>query len=293
MNANADALEAEANKLINEKSEEKIVVPGKLDAVGNPIYELRSDALLRQAKDIRRGLATSKTLPNTIMLDRPRRVKHLKWVSKNGEPLENNIRLDIGQITEGIGIQDNGIKKLTINAGSVKGGTFPWADNAVAAWLEFASMMKLNDVYKDMSIPAIKSGFILSILVGFLGVIPKACFYFLKLRFAFLNSIKGLKKLPFNIGKPIYGFLKFLIDLLTAIPALLNSAFISICIWLSLMPNKYMPNVSDDEDINVEDTHITDNMEVGDTPAGFVSLDCIVAAQTIVNRVHEEALTDG
>ena len=71
---------------------------------------------------------------------------------------------------------------------------------------------------------------------------------------------------------------------------MINTIFLEICIWLALIPNHYVPNVSDIEDIKQSDTGVNQAMDVEPTPAGFISMDCFTAAQEIVNRVNQEAV---
>ena len=114
------------------------------------------------------------------------------------------------------------------------------------------------------------------------------------MRLDFLDKIKWMKtkKYPVvgKVFKAPYEILKFAINIITAIPAMINTIFLEICIWLALMPNLYVPNVSDIEKVPLSNTGLQQAMEVNDTPAGFVSMDCITNAQDIVNRVHQEAV---
>ena len=236
-------------------------------------------------------------LPNTIMVDRPRVTKQLQCSTKDGANIENNLR-NVGVIS----FDKDDVRQMKIAADALPTGEYPWVPEAAATWVDFASLFKMNDHYKDKSIPAIKSGFLLSILIGFLGLPPKVCFFFIKGRITFLRSIKWMTtwKIPLvkiklfmkptrDVG--IWGLLRFVINSITAIPAMVNTIFLEICIWLAKLPNKSIPNVSDAEpEIKMSDTNLNDTMDVGDTNAGFVAPNCLVAAQEIVNRVNLESI---
>ncbi|HLD91512.1 MAG TPA: hypothetical protein VI911_10990 [Patescibacteria group bacterium] len=234
-----------------------------------------------QADALARGLAKSESMPNTIMLDRPKIVSQLQWQGRTGI-LPYNLKAI------------NGIQSYEIKKDPAAIPTEPWNENACAVWVDFRSFFTATDNYKDKSIPAIKSGFILSILVGFLGLVPKTVFYFIKARVEFLGLIKWMKvkKYPLvgRIFKPIYTALKFIIDIITAIPVAISTIFLEICIWLAMLPKHHIPNMSDIEEIYISDTGLKQDMEVEPTPAGFISMDCFENAQAILNRVNQEAV---
>ena len=248
-----------------------------------------------QADNLAKKLVQSKNLPNTVMLDRPKITNQLQWSDSGGSPLETNLNMEFKEyITKPVGV-----KEMRIYPEDVHKDKYPWHPNAVATWVDFASIFT-KDLYKDKSIPAIKSGFILSILEGFLGLPPKVCFYFIKLRFEFLLGIKWMKTKKilgvkvFNLsGASVWKLLKLVINIIVAIPIMINTIFLEICIWLALIPNLYVPNVSDIESVPMSDTGVSQAMDVLETPAGFVSMDCFVAAQEIANRVNAEAVTNG
>lgn len=252
------------------------------------------DEAVRKAKAVKaevmaRNLGKSNNLPNTILVDRPRITAQLQWSDKNGNAMESNLNQSFkSQFT--ISKDTDHVNQLTRDP--TEPG-YAWDDErSVAAWVDFASLFT-TDVYKDKSIPAIKSGFLLSILIGFIGLVPKVCFFFLKGRVKFLKEIRWMKTkkiLGVKIFKPVYEILRLAINLITAIPAMLNTIFMEICIWLAKLPNKSIPNVSDLESVPMSDTGLNDAMDVVDTNAGFVAPNCLVAAQEIVNRVNIEAV---
>lgn len=250
-----------------------------VEAVNAEIQKLRSEGKNAEADAMAKRLAQSENLPNTIMVDRPRITNQLQWSDKNGDPIEFNLKSHQDSI-------------------SVEAGTQAWVDNAAAVWIDAGRLFDpttSNDVFKNKSIPAIKSGFILSILVGFLGLVPKANLLVLKARSAFLDSIAWIKnwKVPVIRKKilkdTVWKPLKWIVSIGAGVMSFISNIFIEICIWLALLPNTYIPNVSDVEEIKQVNTGLNQSMEVQPTPAGFISLDCFKAAQEIVNRVNQEA----
>lgn len=261
-----------------------------LDAINEEIQKLKTEGKTEEADRLAKRVSKSDNLPNTIMLDRPKITNQLQWADKGGNPLETNLSTD--HRLARFYTKTTGVKEMKVSPDQVPKDIYPWADGAVATWVDFASLFS-TDHYKDKSIPAIKSGFILSILEGFLGLPPKVCFFFIKARFEFLRMISWMKtKKIFGVKvfKPVYEILKFAINIITAIPVMINTIFLEICIWLALIPNHYVPNVSDIEDIKQSDTGVNQAMDVEPTPAGFISMDCFTAAQEIVNRVNQEVV---
>lgn len=252
---------------------------------------------LKQADDLSARLAQSKSLPNTIMLDRPRLVKQLQWLSKDGSPIEYNLKSVSSTVNSKV-IQEQ--KDIVWKAPESPG--YAWSDNAQAVWVDYASLLgggdghgnhKDEDLYKDKSIPAIKSGFILSILIGFISLVPKVVFYFILGRVQFLKEIRWMKTkkiLRVRIFALPYVGLRLIIGLLTAVPVVISNIFLEICIWLAMMPHIYLPNISDLGPLPETPRTVNDNMTVEPTPAGFISMDCFVAAQEIVNRVNLESI---
>ena len=263
-----------------------------IDLVNEDIQKLKADGKNEEADALAKRLSNSKNLPNTIMLDRPRVTNQLQWSDKNEQPLESNFNPNL--LNPKFLTKTEGVKEMKVSPDDLSESEYPWNEKSVAVWLDFASLTKAKDLYKDKSIPAIKSGFILSILEGFLGLPPKVCFFFIKGRFEFLRKIKWMKTNNTPIVKTIvrkfYTLLKLVIDLLTAVPVMINTIFLEICIWLALLPHHYMPNVSDTEPVSMSNTGLNQVMDVQPTPAGFISMDCFVAAQEIVNRVNAEAV---
>lgn len=278
INKEIQSLRDKGNTAIqNNKTKQVIDTEAGLDPNGNPRYKIvyigkdEGTALLNEADKLSKSLAQSKKLPNTIMVDRPRNADQLQWQGKFA--IIPNVTFD----------GSTSLFRNPLDSGNA------WTEGASAIWVDFGSFFYAQDHYKNRSIPALKSGFILSILIGFCSLIPKIGFFFIVKRISFLKSIKGVKNIPYA-GKVIYDFFKGIINLVVCIPVVLSSIFIEICIWLALLPGIYVPNVSDAEDIPNTVPRINTSMEVQDTPAGFISMDCFTAAQEIVNRVNSEAI---
>lgn len=247
-----------------------------------------------EADNLAKRLAQSENLPNTIMLDRPRHPNQLQWTGKSGGPIEYNLN-PVGPASKQV--QQDSLWKDPVSPGNA------WVDDAQAVWVDYGSLLgggdghgnhKDEDFYKDRSIPALKSGFILSILIGFISLVPKVVFYFVIGRVEFLKSIKWMKTKKFPVVGRVfllpYKALKFIISIITAVAVVISNIFLEICIWLAMMPQIYLPNVSDLAPLPQTPHTLKDMMEVEETPAGFVSMDCFVAAQEIVNRVNQEAV---
>ena len=167
-----------------------------------------------------------------------------------------------------------------------------WADNAIAVWLDFGSIwFGPNDHYKNKSIPIIKSGFILPILMGICSLVPKIGFFVIEGRQKLLSTVKVVKRIP-GVGTFVYNVVKLMVNFMSAAPIAFNAIFIELCIMLAMFPIEYMPNVSDA--VPLPDIKLPiNNMDVSPTPAGFISVDCLTNAQDIVNRVNTEAVSNG
>lgn len=257
-----------------------------IKAINEEIADLRSKGKTEDADKLAKSLAVMGNLPNTIMVDRPEATSQLQWQGKNGA-IEYNLKPVNGK-------QENDV---AVNP-SISAPGVPWNDDAVAVWVDYGSMFTQKDKYKDKSIPMLESGFILPILVGFLSVIPKLAFYFIKARVAYLKSIRWFytkKVLGWHIYRLIYTPIKFFIDAITSIVAALSTIMIEACISLAMLPRPYAKDISGDDATKIKDIPqpVSMSMNVGDTIAGFVSMDCLASAQAIVNRVHQEAVNDG
>jgi hypothetical protein len=264
---NIDEITAEINQLQAE-SQDTTIDP----ATQKPKFtDEEKKAKANQAKILGKSLGQEGNLPNTIMLDRPLVADHLQWQGKSDI---------IPHITK------SGQKEVRKKGESAD---LPWVADALTIWADFGSFFTTYDRYKDRGVPALKSGFILSILVGFCSLPPKIGFFFIEKRIEFLKSIRVVKKVPI-VGKPLFDLFKGIINLIVAGPVVFSNIFIEICIWLCLQPKGTLPNVSDEVSLPDTASTVTDRMDVEPTPAGFVSMDCFVAAQEIVNRVHIESV---
>ncbi len=166
-----------------------------------------------------------------------------------------------------------------------------------------ARAVNLKDITKTMKnpgrgIPAVTIGFLLPILVGFIGLIPKVLKPVMNLRKKLDNKTKIFKKIPF-VGKKIYGVVKVILDAIFYTPAIINNVFIEICIILAMLPK--LPNLkqifedisnffSDEESVagGAGAILMVDNMLNIQPTHGGISLECLEKAQAIVNRVNQE-----
>lgn len=217
------------------------------------------------------SITTKGNLPNVIMKDRPTVWTDLQWQGTSG-PIDNMLKS--GGTDAYVNPSDSG----------------PWVSDAIAIWLDFGSIwFGPNDHYKDKSIPIINSGFILPILIGICSLVPKIGFFIIEGRQKLLSTIKGFKKVPI-VGSLVYNGVKLMVNFMAAAPIAFNAIFIELCIFLAMHPIEYMPNVSDAVPLPSIKLPTTISLDVSPTPAGFVSMDCLTAAQDIVTRVNQEAV---
>ena len=226
-----------------------------------------------QAQVLAQQISSGQQLPDTIMKDRPTVWTDLQWQGASGNPLDNVLK--------------SGQEEIKVNATD----STPWVDDAIAVWLDFFSLLSLSaDHYKNKSIPVMKSGFILPILMGICSLVPKITFFFIEARQKLLNAIKIVKKIPL-VGTAIYKLIQTIINYIVAIPVGIGNVFLELCIWLAMHPVPYYHNVSDSVPLPQTSIGLNTGMVPNPTPAGFISMDCLTNAQDIVNRVNQEAIS--
>lgn len=211
-----------------------------------------------EAEALAKTLGMAK-LPDLIREGRPAKVEHCLWEGKSGTELEN--------------VATDGKR----------------APNAAAVWCTPGHPSE----YKNKGIPVMESGFILPILIGFLSIPPKVMLGVLKLHEKLTKKFIGLKKVPVA-GKKLYKAWEGCTGLIFMPAYYINNIFIEACIWLALKPRGYVISVGEMDgeaplDVSI-DEKTTANLEIVDTPGGFVPIDCLTAAQEIVNKVNANAI---
>lgn len=155
-----------------------------------------------------------------------------------------------------------------------------------------------QDEYADKGLPVIKQGFLLSLLIGALGLPVKVITKIIGLKNKIVSKFDVLDSIPV-VGSGVFKAWKAIVDLIFVPYVYINNVFVEICIWLAMKPTGYKINVGkvppefedDIGEMGVASETVTDTLEVEDTPAGFVPPECMVAAQEVVTRVNNYAST--
>lgn len=246
--------------------------PG-IDEYQEVIQDLRAVGRNDEADALAKQL-TGTLLPNLIMKERPRTWKHLAWEAfpSKGTP----------------------IQYLTKNK---KASDTDFVSNAAGVWIDPWSLVKEDDVYKDKGIPAVKHGFLLGLLIGALGLPVKTMGQIMKVRKKIVNLFKILKRIPI-VGRKIFNAWKAVVSFLFIPWAYINNAFIELLIWLAVKPIKHSPDLGSvppeyQDEFGTPNSgtqeSVTDKLDIQDTPAGFVPMDCMQNAQEVVSRVDTYA----
>ena len=237
-----------------------------LEAIQTRIDELNSQKKTEEAKALSSQIAFAK-LPDLIREERPAKVEHLTWepAKTSDAPVEN--------------AKDNPTAVAAIKFD-------PW------------SMVSGDIKYYDRALPSNKQGFILPLLVGALGLVPKIVAKVLRIRDKLTKKLKKIKKVPV-VGRGLYKAWAVCTGIIFLPAAFISNIFIDLCIWLAMKPAGYLidvgavpPEYADDMgDLSVEvDEKVSTTMDVEDTPAGFIPMECLAAAQEIVNKVNTDAV---
>lgn len=234
-----------------------------------------ADKLEAQADKVAKSIATLQ-LPDTIRQERPWMVKHLKWETfPPGDAIDDVLR--------------------SKSDGSLDNENFNNKSAAVA--INLKSLFESRDKYYNKGIPAIKTGFVLPILITILSLIPKVSAPVFKLRKSFLEKITPFKKIPV-VGKKIFNIIKGIVSVPAFVFGCVNNPLIEACIWIAMKPLGYGVDIGELPDsfgdLGIVKSSTSDNitsLNLEDTPAGFVPLDCLSAAQEIVSKVHNYAVS--
>jgi hypothetical protein len=169
-------------------------------------------------------------------------------------------------------------------------------DRTAAIWVDPWDPLLLRDqTIRNKGIPAVESGFLLGLIIGFLSLVPKSISLVFKFKKKVMDKLKKVRKIPI-VGKAVMKGIDFLIGIMMLTPTLINDAFIEICIWLILKPNSYnadLGNVPEDAGTfkgEVDNRGVTSKIDILSTPGGWIPLDCFKSAQTVVNTVHNDAV---
>lgn len=229
------------------------------------------------------------SLPDIIRQERPWEAQHLKWDAfpTNKGPLDN-------LTTDNALVDVNNPNEYTKES-NVK-------DEAAAIWIDPWEPLKFKDSrVKNRGLPVIKQGFLLSLLIAIFGLVPKIISQVFKLKRQLLSKFSVVKKIPV-VGKKIFKVAKFAIAAYMLPVAMINNIFIEICIYLALLPAGSEPVTGDVPTTLKEqfpkgsksgiNNAMPVELKIQPTPGGFMPLDCLKAAQSVVNKVKNDAVNN-
>lgn len=218
-------------------------------------------------------------LPDIIYEERPWEVKQMMWKSfLSSEPLTNTTNNAKAENDPTILVPETDMNLSTAAVWEDPWGPLAGKDPAI----------------KNRGLPAIKQGFLLSILVGLIGLIPQIVGAFFKFRSKLSQKMSIFRKIPL-VGGAIYKVVMFLIACILLGPILINNACVEGAIFLALLPRGHRidegelptdPAVPSKPNPPISGL---DDMKINSTPGGFLPLDCLKAAQDIVTTVNAQA----
>lgn len=255
------------------------------DAIKANIAALREAGQDEEAEGLEIALAEhvlTMDRSSIIFEERPWEDKHLKW--EVYPPTEEPVDL------------------LGVGASFTRGSDgrqiyHNYDKRAAAIWIVPSSMFRLQDEYISLGIPALKSGFILSILMSITSMIPKITSGILKIRQKINETLSIFRKIPI-VGERIYLAMKQFVSGLFIGFALINDAMISACVFLAMYPaGEFTPDFGEIPIDDIETpravadySSINRGMSPSPTNSGFIALNCFDSANRIKNKVDLQAI---
>ena len=189
----------------------------------------------------------------------------------------------------------------------LRGGPYPISEyktydqkvsSSAVIWKEPWSMIGKGEIrVRDKGIPSIEVGFLLPLIIGLISLPAKVLELIFSIYAIIRKKMSIFKKIPI-VGGAVFKVMTMQPDLIFGIVAVIQGIFIEISIWLAIKPFGYNPDFGSPDDavptINPQgaiDEKATTEIEIEDTPGGWMPLDCFKAAQTVVNTVNNDAVS--